>query len=193
MASTQARDTKVHVLEMTDRILRILDLLRDSTGGLKETIEVKVEGVATGESLKMPILLLKEKEGKRVFPLSTGVYETQTVALGLQNVNVPRPLTHDLAKSLIERLGGRVTRVIIDNLVGRTCYARILVERKGDTAEVDSRPRDAIALALRCKVPILIDDGVFNKVTSSRESISGREVEDFRRKLNTLKPEDFAR
>ncbi len=154
-------------------------------------IEVKVVNVAIDVKSNMPVIILKEKGGEKTLPIWVGLFEAQAIALALENVKPPRPLTHDLAKSIIEKLKGKVDRVVINDLKNNTFYARILMRKNGESIQVDSRPSDAIALALRLKVPIYIDEGVLDKVAVGSKPIEEKEIEDFRRKLKDLKPEDF--
>ncbi len=159
-------------------------------------VEVKVVKVAIDVNTKMPVIVLKEKRGEKTLPIWVGLFEAQAIALALENIKPPRPLTHDLAKMLIEKLHGEVDRVVISGLVNNTFYARIIMRRNGENLEVDSRPSDAIALALRLKVPIFIDEAVLNKVAVGSKSVETKpigdeEVEDFKKRLRDLKPEDF--
>jgi len=156
-------------------------------------LEVKVAKVAIDLNSKMPVIILKEEKGEKTFPLWTGVSEAQAIVFALENVTPVRPLTHDLARSLVEKLHGKLDKVVIIDLIGNTLYARILIKREGENVEVDSRPSDAIALALRFKVPIFIQERVLNKVAAASKPIKDEEVEDFKKKLKDLKPEDFAR
>ncbi len=156
-------------------------------------IEVTVSKVAIDVNSKMPVIVLKEKGGDKTLPIWIGLFEAQAIALALENVKPPRPLTHDLAKSLIEKLNGRVDRVVISDLRQNTFYARILMRRNGEALQVDSRPSDAIALALRLKVPIFIDETVLDKIAmGDKPPIKEEEIEDFKKKLRDLKPEDFS-
>lgn len=156
-------------------------------------IEVTVSKVAIDVNSKMPVIVLKEKDGDKTLPIWIGLFEAQAIALALENVKPPRPLTHDLAKSLIEKLNGRVDRVVISDLRHNTFYARILMRRNGEALQVDSRPSDAIALALRLKVPIFIDETVLDKIAvGDKPPIKEEEIEDFKKKLKDLKPEDFS-
>jgi len=156
-------------------------------------IEVTVSKVAIDVNSKMPVIVLKEKDGDKTLPIWIGLFEAQAIALALENVKPPRPLTHDLAKSLIEKLNGRVDRIVISDLRHNTFYARILMRRNGEALQVDSRPSDAIALALRLKVPIFIDETVLDKIAvGDKPPIKEEEIEDFKKKLKDLKPEDFS-
>ena len=155
-------------------------------------IEVKVVNVAIDANTKMPVMVLKEKTGEKTLPIWIGLFEAQAIALALENVKPPRPLTHDLAKSLIEKLEGKVDKVVISDLKNNTFYAQILIKKNGESIKVDSRPSDAIALALRLNVPIFIDETVLDKVTIGGKPIGEDELEEFRKKLKDLKPEDFS-
>jgi len=154
-------------------------------------IEVKVVNVAIDANSKMPVIVLKEKTGEKTLPIWIGLFEAQAIALALENVKPPRPLTHDLAKSLIEKLKGKVDRVVISDLRNNTFYAQILIKRNGESIKVDSRPSDAIAIALRLNVPIFIDEAVLDNVTIGGKPIGDDELEEFRKRLKGLKPEDF--
>jgi len=155
-------------------------------------IEVKVVNVAIDMKSNMPVIILKEKEGNKTLPIWVGLFEAQAIALALENVKPPRPLTHDLTKSIIEKLKGKVDKVVINDLKHNTFYARIVMRKNGESIQIDSRPSDAIALALRLKVPIYIDEAVMDKVAVGSKPIDEKEVEEFKKKLRDLKPEDFA-
>lgn len=154
-------------------------------------IEVKVVKVAIDVNSKMPVIVLRKKGGGKTFLIWIGLFEAQAIALALENVKPPRPLTHDLAKSLIEKLHGKVDKVVISDLVNNTFYSRILIRRNEEDVQIDSRPSDAIALALRLRVPIFINETVLNEVGIGNEPIEDKEVQDFKKKLEDLKPEDF--
>jgi hypothetical protein len=154
-------------------------------------IEVKVVNVAIDANSKMPVIVLKEKAGEKTLPIWIGLFEAQAIALALENVKPPRPLTHDLTKSLIEKLKGKVDKVVISDLRNNTFYAQILIKRDGESIKVDSRPSDAIALALRLNVPIFIDEIVLDKVTIGGKPIGEAELEEFRKRLKDVRPEDF--
>ena len=154
-------------------------------------IEVKVVNVAIDVNSKMPVIVLKEKRGEKTLPIWIGLFEAQAIALALENVEPPRPLTHDLAKSLIEKLKGKVDKVVISDLKNNTFYAHILIKQNGKSIDVDSRPSDAIALALRLDVPIFINEIVLDKVRIGGKPIGEDELEEFKKRLKDLKPEDF--
>ncbi|MCD6574367.1 bifunctional nuclease family protein [Candidatus Aerophobetes bacterium] len=155
-------------------------------------VEVDVINVAIDMKSKMPVIVLKEKEGDKTLPIWIGLFEAQSIALAMENIKPPRPLTHDLAKSLIEKLKGKVDRVVINDLRHNTFYAKIMIRQNGEDIQVDSRPSDAIALALRLGVPIFIEEEVLDKVAIGTGPIDEKEIEEFRKKLKDLKPEDFS-
>jgi len=154
-------------------------------------IEVKVVKLGIDVNSKMPVIILKEKEGQKTLPIWIGLFEAQAIALVLEKVKPPRPLTHDLAQLLIEKLGGKLDRVVISDVINNTFYARLFIQRNGENVEVDSRPSDAIALALRFKTPIFVDETIWKKLTLGSKPISDEEIKDFKKKLKDLRPKDF--
>jgi bifunctional DNase/RNase len=109
------------------------------------------------------VVILKEKTSDRYLPIWIGPPEADAIAVRLQDVSVARPLTHDLLRSVIETLGAQITHVLVSDLSNDTFYAKILLEVNGSALEVDSRPSDAIALAVRARVPIFADENVLSK------------------------------
>src|SRR5512147_1275849 len=106
------------------------------------------------------VVILKEKDSDRYLPIWIGPAEADAIAVRLQDVAVARPLTHDLLRNLIEELGGRVAYIVVNDLSNDTFYARIVLDVNGATMEIDSRPSDAIALAVRTEAPIYVEDSV---------------------------------
>lgn len=154
-------------------------------------VEVDVVNVAIDIKSKMPVVVLKEKIGDKTLPIWIGLFEAQSIALAMENIQPPRPLTHDLVKSLIQKLKGRVDRVVISDLNHNTFYAQIIIRQDGEDIKIDSRPSDAIAIALRFKAPIFIEKAVLDKVAIGSNPIDDEEIEEFKKKLKDLKPEDF--
>lgn len=126
-------------------------------------IEVFVESIRVNMTNYRRVVMLKEKTAPRYLPIWIGHFEADAIAIPMQNVPVSRPLTHDLLKNSIEQLGGKVTRVIINALADETFYAKLIVDVNGKSVEVDARPSDAIAVAIRAKVPIFVDESVFEQ------------------------------
>jgi hypothetical protein len=138
----------------------------------------------------MPIVVLKDIEGDSVLPIWVGVYEANAIALEIEKVTTPRPMTHDLLKNMLTGFGASVNKVVVTELKDDTFYAVIWAERDGHTISLDSRPSDALALALRVDCPIFVDDEVLrvSKVTSAAsERITS---EDLKKWLEGLSDED---
>lgn len=154
-------------------------------------IEVKVVKLGINVNSKMPVIILKEKEGQKSLPIWIGLFEAQAIAFALEKVKPPRPLTHDLVKLLIEKLDGKLDRVVISDVINNTYYARLFIQRNRENLQVDSRPSDAIALALRFKAPIFINETILKKLALGNKPISDEEVEDFKKKLKDLRPKDL--
>lgn len=127
------------------------------------TIELTIESIRVSLRNYQRVVILREKDAERYLPIWIGVSEAEAIAVRLQEVNVARPLTHDLLASMIEQLGGVVQSVVVNDLANDTFFARIHVERDGQVFEVDSRPSDAIAIAVRAKVPIYADESVLDR------------------------------
>jgi uncharacterized protein len=126
-------------------------------------IRVDVVNVFLTEKGDEFIVLLKGRDDERTLPVSIGQLEAQSIAMQLYRVPFPRPLTHDLFKSALERTGCRVVQVSVTDLIDNTFYARLSLENRGETIEIDARPSDAIALALRFGAPILVEDKVMDE------------------------------
>ena len=154
-------------------------------------IEVEVTKLGIDVNSKMPVVILKEKEGEKSLPVWIGLFDAQAIAFVLEKVKPPRPLTHDLAKLLIEKLNGKLDRVVISEVIKNTYYARLFIQRNMENLQIDSRPGDAIALALRFKAPIFINETILKKLALGSKPISDEEVEDFKKKLKDLRPKDL--
>jgi bifunctional DNase/RNase len=119
-----------------------------------------VRGLTVETITNMPVIVLREVEGERVLPIWVGVFEANAIALQVEKIQTPRPMTHDLLKTVIEQLGGHVERVVVCALKENTFYATLHVRSPRGLVEVDARPSDAIALALRSGARIFVDDAV---------------------------------
>lgn len=126
-------------------------------------IEVKIAGIQINLMSQYRVVLLKEVDGDRYLPIWIGPYEAEAINLELQNVETPRPLTHDLLKNVIEALGGEVLYVLVADLRDNTFYARILIEVDSRTVEIDARPSDSIALAVRVRAPLYVAEAVMDE------------------------------
>ncbi len=120
------------------------------------------------------VVILKEKSSDRYLPIWIGPAEADSIAVKLQDVTVPRPLTHDLLNSVITTLGGSVSHIIVSDILNDTFYAKVAIQVNGQSLEVDSRPSDAIALAVRVKAPIYAEDGVLEKAGVALDPETGQ-------------------
>lgn len=126
-------------------------------------IEVTIDSIRVSLLSQNRIVVLKEENSERFLPIWIGPFEADAITLQLQGMEAPRPLTHDLLRSVIETLGGEVIHIMISHLERNTYYARIVLDVNGDTVEVDSRPSDAIALAVRVQAPIYVAEEVMEQ------------------------------
>jgi len=163
-------------------------------------IEVTVDSIRVSLMSAHRIVVLKEVGDERYLPIWIGPYEAEAIALRLRNVETPRPLTHDLICNMIEDLGGDVTHIVVTELRNDTFYARIGVRINSDTVVIDSRPSDAIAVAVRAGVPIFVADEVMAvagivPAADISEEVEQREGEEelsaFRDFVNTLDLDDL--
>ena len=156
-------------------------------------IEMFVSGVAIDPTNNTPIIILKNNDKKKTLPIWIGISEASAIAMKLVGVSSQRPLTHDLMKSVIEVCKARVLEVDLDGFNGNTFFAKIKIKLGRRTFFIDSRPSDAIALALRAEVPILVDEKVIEQATTVNVTeVEGR-TEDFKSLLKDLNTEDFSR
>jgi bifunctional DNase/RNase len=157
--------------------------------------EMTIYGVSFDMVGKQPIVLLKTTEGNKFLPIWIGHPEAAAILMKLQGANTPRPMTHDLVTDLLEKLEARVTRIAVTELQDNTFYALITVAVDGSEIEIDSRPSDAIALAVRSGAPIFAADSVIEEsgIEFEHEDVNEEEVvEEFKRFLDEVKPEDFS-
>lgn len=154
-------------------------------------VELSVIGVRVELPANQPIVLLREQGGERYLPIWIGAAEATAIALAMQGVTPPRPMTHDLFKNVLEELEVRVDRIEITELREGTFYAVISMTRNGTKHEVSSRPSDAIALAVRSGVPIFADEEVLGEASVVLRDDDEQEVERFKQFLEDVTPEDF--
>jgi uncharacterized protein len=130
------------------------------TGNL---VEVRVRGVTVDPQAGSPVVLLEELRGERVLPIWVGVFEARAIVMEMDKVAPPRPMTHDLIKTILEGVKARITNVVITDLQDNTFYAHIALHTGGTSLQIDARPSDAIALALRVQAPIYVARTVFDR------------------------------
>jgi len=154
---------------------------------------MKIRGLMMDPVTNMPIVILKDVAGDAVLPIWVGIYEANAIALEIEKVATPRPMTHDLLKNLLIGLEARVHKVVVNELRDDTFFAVIWIERDGQNISIDSRPSDALALALRVDCPIFVEDEVL-KSSKLASSVSDRvSSEELRKWLENLGDEDLGR
>lgn len=141
-------------------------------------IEMAIDSIRVSLMNYQRVVILKEKMAERYLPIWIGPSEADAIAVKLQGVNVPRPLTHDLLKSVIGTLGASVSSIVVSDLKNDTFFAKIVLVVDGNTMEVDSRPSDALALAVRTDVPIYADEAVLDKAGIYLDQETGKPIQE---------------
>jgi len=156
-------------------------------------VEMKIRGLMMDPVNNMPIVILKDINGNTVLPIWVGVYEANAIALEIEKVSTPRPMTHDLIRNLLIGLNTALRKVVVSELKDDTFYAVIWLDRDGELISIDSRPSDALALALRLDCPIYVEESVL-KTSKQAATISDKvNNEELRRWLEGLNDEDLGR
>jgi len=156
-------------------------------------VEMKIRGLVMDPVTNMPIVILKDVGGPAVLPIWVGIYEANAIALEIEKVTTPRPMTHDLLKNLLLGLETHVYKVVVSELRDDTFYALIWLEREGQKMSIDARPSDALALALRVDCPIYVEDEVLKNSKNSANSTDKVSNEELRKWLENLNDEDMGR
>lgn len=156
-------------------------------------VEMKIRGLMVDPVTNMPIVILKDVGSETVLPIWVGVYEANAIQLEIEKISTPRPMTHDLIKNVLVGLDTAVHKVVVTELREDTFYAVIWMEHQGHVISIDSRPSDALALALRVDCPIFVDDDVL-KTSKQADNASDRVTsEELRKWLEGLNDEDLGR
>jgi bifunctional DNase/RNase len=156
-------------------------------------VEMKIRGLMMDPVTNMPIVILKDVKGTAVLPIWVGIYEANAIALEIEKVATPRPMTHDLIKNLLMGLDTRISKVVVSVLREDTLYAVISLDRDGQVITVDSRPSDALALALRVDCPIYVEEDVLKNSKVASASSDKVDNEELRKWLENLNDEDIGR
>jgi uncharacterized protein len=156
-------------------------------------IEMSIKGLMVDPMAGTPIVILKDKQGDRVLPIWVGVPEANAIALQIENVSTPRPMTHDLLRNIITDLEGRVDRVVVSDLRDNTYFAIIHLTVRGERVAVDARPSDAIALALRTRSPILVEEAVIEHARTADFAAEPAENERLQKWLESLDPDELGK
>jgi uncharacterized protein len=154
-------------------------------------IEMTIKGLMVDPITNTPIVILKDKDGDRVLPIWVGVFEANAIALQIENVSTPRPMTHDLLRNIITDLDGRVDRVVVSDLKDSTFFAVIHLTVKREEIAVDARPSDAIALALRTRAPILVEESVIDNAKTVEFGSTRVDTDDAQKWLENLDPTEL--
>ena len=156
-------------------------------------IEMTIKGLMVDPITNMPIVMLKDTQGDRVLPIWVGIFEANAIALQIENIATPRPMTHDLLRNVIKDLEGRVERVVVSDLKDNTFYAVIHLTVRGDSVAIDARPSDAIALALRTRAPILVEESVIENARTVDLSGEREDSRHLKKWLEELDPADLGK
>jgi bifunctional DNase/RNase len=155
-------------------------------------VEMKVHGLFFDSETNQSVVVLKEEATGRTLPIWVGLFEANAITMGIEHTWTPRPMTHDLLKNVIEGMKATVREITVNELKSNTFYAIITLEAGGQVIQIDSRPSDAIALALRTSAPIFVDEKVLDAAghfdTKDKKDSSDKWIDDL---FDKLKPEDF--
>jgi bifunctional DNase/RNase len=156
-------------------------------------IEMSIKGLMVDPITNMPIVILKDKMGERVLSIWVGIFEANAIALQIENVATPRPMTHDLLRNIITDLDGSVDRVVVSDLKDNTFFAIIHLTVRGERVAVDARPSDAIALALRTRSPILVEETVIDNAKTVDFTAEPGDNARLQKWLESLDPEELGK
>lgn len=155
--------------------------------------QMKVDKLGIDLLTHDPVVILKDMDGSHYLPILIGPFEATAIALALEGAAVPRPLTHDLMRTVLETLDARLEQVVIHDIRESTFFAKLVVRTNGELQEIDARPSDGIALALRMSAPIYVSDKIVLEESVPDKKEEGQEVERFKKFIEDLKPSDFNR
>ncbi|MGH9467447.1 MAG: bifunctional nuclease family protein [Terriglobales bacterium] len=153
-------------------------------------VEMKIRGLMMDASTNTPIVILKDKEGTTVLPIWVGIYEANAIALEIEKVATPRPMTHDLIKEVLTGFNASLRKVVVNELRDDTFYAVLWLDHEGETMTLDARPSDALALALRLDCPIYVEEEVLKSSKIAAAAADPSSSEELRRWLENLGEED---
>ena len=156
-------------------------------------IEMTIKGLMVDPITNMPIVILRDKEGQKVLPIWVGIFEANAIALQIENIATPRPMTHDLLRNIIGDLKASVTKIVVSDLQENTFYALIYLALNGDTVAIDARPSDAIALALRTRAPIFVEESVIDNAKTFDPVPEKADADRLHKWLESLDPEDLGK
>jgi len=156
-------------------------------------IEMTIKGLMVDPVTNLPIVILKDKDGDRVLPIWVGIFEANAIALQIENIATPRPMTHDLLRNVIHDLKASVQKIVVCDLQENTFYALIYLGLNGDTVAIDARPSDAIALALRTRAPIFVEETVIDHAKTVDFTTEKADADRLHKWLESLDPDDLGK
>lgn len=156
-------------------------------------IEMTIKGLLFDPITHTPIVILRDREGQRVLPIWIGGPEANAIMLQIENVTTPRPMTHDLLRNVIQDLKAEIRKIVVTDLKENTFYALIHLEAQGEAIAIDARPSDAIALALRARVPIFVEDRVIDHLETTDFAAGKGDEERLQKWLESLDPDDMGK
>jgi bifunctional DNase/RNase len=158
-------------------------------------IEMTIKGLMVDPITNTPIVILRDKDGQKVLPIWVGIFEANAIALQIENISTPRPMTHDLLRNVIHDLKAEVQKIVVCDLQENTFYALIYLALNGhgDTVAIDARPSDAIALALRTRAPIFVEDSVIDHAKTVDFASEKTDADRLHKWLESLDPDDLGK
>lgn len=154
---------------------------------------MKIKGLVVDPISKMPIVVLEDLNNERMLPIWIGVFEANSIALKIENISTPRPMTHDLLKNFLDKIETSVEKIVVNDVKNNTFFALIYCRYNDQIITIDSRPSDAIALALRVDAPIFVNDEVVRKAHSLKFSENLEDSEKLKKWLENLTPENLGK
>ena len=156
-------------------------------------IEMSIKGLMVDPISNMPIVILRDKEGAKTLPIWVGMFEANAIALQIENISTPRPMTHDLLRNVIHDLKASVQKIVVCDLQDSTFYALIYLTMNGEVVAIDSRPSDAIALALRTRAPIFVEEAVIDNAKTVDVTADKADSDRLHKWLESLDPDDLGK
>ncbi len=154
-------------------------------------IEMSIKGLMVDPISNMPIVILRDKEGAKTLPIWVGMFEANAIALQIENISTPRPMTHDLLRNVIHDLKASVQKIVVCDLQDSTFYALIYLTMNGEVVAIDSRPSDAIALALRTRAQIFVEETVIDNAKTVDVTADKADADRLHKWLESLDPDDL--
>ncbi len=154
---------------------------------------MSIKGLMVDPVTNTPIVILRDKEGQKVLPIWVGIFEANAIALQIENIATPRPMTHDLLRNVIHDLKAEVQKIVVCDLQENTFYALIYLELNGSTVAIDARPSDAIALALRTRAPIFVEDTVIDNAKTVDFTTEKADADRLHQWLESLDPDELGK